>query len=212
MPEPPEHTSDGMRMQETTGPACLRGNQGRYLGLDILGLGLIFVGIGAALALRGKPPADQTPAIGSSHKCVDPQPVGFASPDLQLTDLEGSQVSLADYRGRVVLLNAWASWCPPCRAEMPDPRAFYEIHAGDGLAVVAVNIGEPLQVVAEFLHDQGMTFPAWLDPHEATFRAFQTIPLPFSAVIDRAGRARLAWSGRTCLQNLERRVTPLLYE
>ncbi len=199
-------------MKEATRPTRLRGNRGRCLGLAILGLGLIFVGVGAALALRGNPSADQTPAVGSSHECVDPQPVDFAAPDLQLTDLEGSRVSLADYRGRVVLLNAWASWCPPCRAEMPDLQAFYESHAGEGLDVVAVNIGEPPQVVAEFLHKQGLTFPAWLDPDEATLRAFQTISLPYSAVIDRSGRVRLAWSGRTCLQNLEGRVIPLLYE
>jgi cytochrome c biogenesis protein CcmG/thiol:disulfide interchange protein DsbE len=182
----------------------------RALPYFLLAIGLFSVGLG--LLWQGFPESrsqatDQT--ANAEKACVQPAAVQFSAPELELTDLAGDTVRLEDYRGEVVLLNTWATWCPPCRAEMPDLQEYYRRHQAEGFTILAVNIGEPAGLVQDFQESQGLTFPIWLDPQELSLRALNTISLPYSVVIDRKGEVRLAWSGATCLSTLESAVTPL---
>lgn len=142
-----------------------------------------------------------------------PVDVDFEAPSLSLNDLQGVARTLSDYVGQVVLVNLWATWCPPCEAEMPIYQRFYEERAAEGFTVIAVNDGEPSADVVSFIADHGLTFPVWLDPtYQATDRAFKSGNLPMSYVVDRGGMVRLMWIGATSESNLEKYVVPLIKE
>ena len=182
----------------------------RALPYFLLSLGLFSLGLGLLWRVIFKPVTEVTPPPEQAARaCVQPAAIQFPAPDLELTNLAGDQVRLDEYRGQVVLLNTWATWCPPCRAEMPDLQQFFERHQSEGFTILAVNIGETAEVVSEFQESQSLTFPVWLDPTEVTLRALNTISLPYSVVIDRSGQVQLAWSGATCLATLESEVAPL---
>jgi peroxiredoxin len=132
------------------------------------------------------------------------------APHISLTDLQGASASLDDYAGQVILVNNWATWCPPCKDEMPELEAYYQAHAGDGFVIVAIESGEPADVVEKFVQQHGLTFPVWLDPQGAALEAFQNWNLPSSYVIDRSGIVRLSWTGGVDRAALEKYVTPLL--
>ncbi len=142
-----------------------------------------------------------------------PVQVNFAAPELTLTDTQGVERSLADYRGQVVLVNLWATWCPPCKEEMPAFQAFYNKHADKGLVIIAINDGDPEPDVLQFVKDYGLTFPIWLDPtYIATEQAFKTLNLPSSFVIDRSGTVRLMWVGGISKKMLEKYVPAIITE
>jgi peroxiredoxin len=142
---------------------------------------------------------------------VVPVKVDYSAPDLSLTNLDGKPVSLADYHGQVVLVNLWATWCPPCKEEMPALESYYRKHADQGFAVVAINDGDPTSDVIKFVKDYGLSFPVWLDPtYIATEKAFKTLNLPSSFVIDRDGQVVLSWVGGIDEKTLEKYVSPIL--
>jgi thiol-disulfide isomerase/thioredoxin len=142
-----------------------------------------------------------------------PVSVDFPAPSLTLADPRGVRHSLVDYLGQVVLVNLWATWCPPCAAEMPVFQRFYELHGPEGFAVLAINDGETAVDVEAFVAEHSLTFPVWLDPtYEATDRAFKAANLPTSYVVDRAGTVRLLWIGAISASKLEQYVTPLIKE
>jgi cytochrome c biogenesis protein CcmG, thiol:disulfide interchange protein DsbE len=116
--------------------------------------------------------------------------VGDPAPEYAAVSLAGEPVSLQELRGNVVLMNVWATWCPPCRAEMPELQTLHERHADEGLVLVGVSIdarGERAQV-QQFLRDHGITFPIWLDPDERVTSTFRTIGVPSTFLIDREGQ------------------------
>lgn len=170
-------------------------------------IGLFLIGF-AVLALTSPKP-ESTAAASNS---VVPVEVNYAAPELTLKTLDGETESLADYLGQVVLVNNWATWCPPCKAEMPTLVAYHNEHTADGFSIIAVDAGEPADVVAQFAKDFGMKFPVWLDPDSAALRAFGNGSLPNSYVIDRTGTVRLAWTGEINRAMLEKYVTPLITE
>lgn len=170
-------------------------------------IGLFLIGF-AVLALTSPKP-ESTAAASNS---VVPVEVNYAAPELTLNTLDGETESLADYLGQVVLVNNWATWCPPCKAEMPTLVAYHNEHTADGFSIIAVDAGEPADVVAQFAKDFGMKFPVWLDPDSAALRAFGNGSLPNSYVIDRNGTVRLAWTGEINRAMLEKYVTPLITE
>jgi cytochrome c biogenesis protein CcmG/thiol:disulfide interchange protein DsbE len=180
------------------------------LGLILAGVGVLLAGAALAILLSDNRPADST---GAADYSAIPARVSYAAPALQLTDLDGTKRSLDQYAGQVILVNLWATWCPPCAAEMPGLQHFHERHRDQGFTVIAVDDGDPKQQVVEFVNSRGLTFPIWLDPtYEATDRAFKTANLPSSYVVDRDGIVRLAWFGAISEANLEKYVTPLIKE
>ncbi len=142
-----------------------------------------------------------------------PVSVSYPAPVLALNSLDGAGHSLADFRGEVVLVNLWATWCPPCQAEMPLLQQYFEKHEAEGFTVIAIEDGEPASDVRSFAKQYALTFAVWLDPgHQATDHAFKTSNLPTSYVLDRQGIIRLMWLGAISEANLEKYVTPLIRE
>jgi peroxiredoxin len=133
-----------------------------------------------------------------------------AAPDFTLQTPAGEEVRLSDYRGQVVLLNTWATWCPPCRAEMPDLEAYYQQHQVDGFVVLAVNSQENPDTVAAFLGEHDFTFPVLLDPEGEVMKEYGVLGLPTSFFIDRDGIMRGVWSGQLTPERLKELVNPLL--
>jgi peroxiredoxin len=119
------------------------------------------------------------------------------APDFELASLDGRKVSLKDLRGKVVLLNFWATWCPPCKAEMPDLEALYrEYGAARDFVVVGANLEEDAGAVEAFVRERGLSFPVLLDSEGATAGSFGVRGLPATFIIDREGRIRDAWNGQ----------------
>lgn len=110
------------------------------------------------------------------------------APDTVFTDPEGAEMSLADSDGRIRLVNFWATWCAPCRAEMPYLEAVYAKHADEGLVVLGVNVQEPTAVVAPYLDELGLTFPVLLDLDGDVSRLYRVGSYPTSVLVDREGR------------------------
>jgi len=162
----------------------------------------------AILALT--PPRAQGNA--ASQNSIVPMAVSYTEPELSLQNIKGETESLANYRNKVILVNNWATWCPPCKAEMPTLVAYHNKHSVDGFSVIAVEAGEPLDVVTPFVKSFEMDFPVWLDPDGKALNAFRNGTLPNSYVIDRIGTVRYAWTGEISMAMLEKYVTPLITE
>ena len=163
--------------------------------------------IGFAFVLMASP---RSRSNGSSSSSVAPVSVDFVAPELSLENINGQTESLADYRDHVVLVNNWATWCPPCKAEMPTLAAYYNEHHSEGFTIIAIEAGDPLDAVAPFVQSYKLKFPVWLDPNGLSLRTFGNGTLPNSYVIDRSGTVRYAWTGEINKTMLEKYVTPLL--
>ena len=131
-----------------------------------------------------------TPIAGAS---APPSPqIGFAAPDFTLDTLDGETITLSELRGKPVLINLWASWCPPCRAEMPALDAVYRKYRDAGFVVLAVNTtyqDSEADAVA-FAQNLGLTFPILFDRDGATSRRYQLQALPTSYFVGRDGTIR----------------------
>ncbi len=149
----------------------------RGLMIALLVLGVAWIAVSRvpdeeALAQVERPPAPQA---------------GFAAPDFSLETRDGETISLADLRGQAVLLNFWATWCPPCRAEMPAIQGVYQKYQDQGLAVLAVDVGEGDAQVTAFVDEQGLTFPILMDRDAAVSNRYQVRAMPSTFFIDRSG-------------------------
>ncbi len=181
------------------------------IALGVAGIGLILIGI-AVLLLFSSNQGNNDPTTPTDFSAV-PAKVEFDAPALTLSDIHGVQHSLADYRGQVVLVNLWATWCPPCKAEMPILQDYFTKHQNEGFTIVAIEDGDPTADVIAFVNEYGLTFSIWLDPtYQATDHAFKTQNLPSSYLIDRTGKVRLAWVGAINKGNLEKYITPIIKE
>lgn len=112
---------------------------------------------------------------------------GEQAPDFQLQDLNGQAISLSDLRGKPVLINFWATWCPPCRGEMPYLQEIYEEWAGSGLVVLAVNLGESPAEVEDFRQSQNLTFTVLLDARQTVGQTYNITAIPTTFFIDKNG-------------------------
>lgn len=110
-----------------------------------------------------------------------------AAPDFTTEDAAGNRVSSRSFRGRVVLLNFWATWCPPCRLEMPSMERLYGEFRGQGLEIVAVNFMESRELVQAFAREQNLTYPMLLDRQSDIAERYGVMRLPETVVIGRSG-------------------------
>jgi len=174
----------------------------------ILSLALLLLGLGWTVLSR--------PAAASTTAGRIPAPqVGFLAPAFKLTDLDGQTVNLSDYQGQVVLLNFWASWCPPCRSEMPAIQQVYESYRDQGLAVLAVNASyqDTSAAMQTFLGSFEHSFPILLDENGAVNRLFAVNSLPTTFFIGRDGTIHdLVVGGPLTAAGLSARVEVLLQE
>jgi peroxiredoxin len=111
--------------------------------------------------------------------------VGAKAPDFELKTLTGENVKLSDLKGKKVMLNFWATWCPPCKAEMPAMEEFHK-EAGDEVVILAVNIDPHLDVQA-FIDENGITFPIPLDAEDKVNETYQVLSIPTTYFIDTKG-------------------------
>jgi peroxiredoxin len=117
-----------------------------------------------------------------------PPVIGMIAPDFSLSDLRGETQSLSRYRGKIVLVNFWATWCKPCTTEMPAMQAAYNRLRGDGLVVLAINELEDTRKVVEHIREHGHTFSVLLDQDNRVANQYGVFGLPVSVFIDEAGR------------------------
>jgi peroxiredoxin len=176
----------------------------------LLGAGLVLLGLVAIRlipALFAQIESGQAAGVGLLGA---PAQVNYPAPILELTDLQGNPVSLSQYKGKVVLVNNWATWCPPCEAEMPELQSYYQDNLNKNFTIIAIEAGDPLAEVVAFVNRYGLTFPVWQDPQLKAVAAFRNSGLPSSYVIDQYGKIRLVWTGPVRYDMLEKYVTPLL--
>lgn len=107
--------------------------------------------------------------------------------DFKLMDLNGKNVSLSDFKGKKVLLNFWATWCPPCRAEMPDIEKLYQENKDSDLVILGVNLGEDTQTVKSFIDKNKYNFNILLDSDQAVAIKYNIVSIPTSFFIDKEG-------------------------
>jgi peroxiredoxin len=120
---------------------------------------------------------------------------GGAAPALELEDLEGRVQRLSDYRGRVVLVNFWATWCEPCREEMPSMERLRSALKGRPFEILAVNVGEGARVARGFADRMALGFPVLLDRDTRTTKSWGARILPASFVIGPDGAIRYSYLG-----------------
>jgi len=122
---------------------------------------------------------------------------GFRAPGIQLTGFDGQTYRLGDLKGKVVLANFWASWCGPCRLELPTVERVYARYAGQGFVVLAINstYQDTLKDASAFVQSNRLTFPILMDTSGETSRRFQVRSLPTSFLIDRSGIVREVFIG-----------------
>ncbi len=123
--------------------------------------------------------------------------VGLPAPTYHATSLAGDSVALADYRGRVVLLNVWATWCHPCRDEIPELRALHAKYQPRGLELVGVSVDADGNddAIRAFMREFEMTYPVWRDPGETVSSRFLMVGVPATFLIDRQGVLRWRKTG-----------------
>jgi peroxiredoxin len=136
-----------------------------------------------------------TITLTSSDSAQFGMKIGALAPDFLLEDVAGEEYQLSDYRGKVVLLNFWATWCGPCLVEMPLLQSEYQAYKGDGLLVMAINNGESHDIVTAFGDENDLTFPLLLDPGSVVQRLYEIHGYPSSVFIDKEGHIRLVHIG-----------------
>ncbi len=135
---------------------------------------------------------------------------GSAAPVYDLRDDRGNVVSLDRYRGKIVVLNLWASWCPPCRAEMPDLQRLAGAYAARGVVVIGVNQGESATRARTYAQALGIGFPIWIDEGQRYGRVFAALGLPTTVIVSRTGTIVRGFDGALSLDQMRAALAPLL--
>lgn len=178
------------------------------VGLFILGIALAVLLFGSRLFNNSSDAEDavdlpQVPALSGVNREDIPLPqsgaplnVGDKAHEFSLVDLEGNQVALSDFAGQPVIVNFWATWCPPCRLEMPSFQRVFETHAADDLVILAVNEAERAETVEAFFYDEmGFSYTPLLDEEAAVGEAYGAIGLPSTFFINGSGEVTAVHRG-----------------
>jgi peroxiredoxin len=136
--------------------------------------------------------------------------VGEAAPVFDLQDDRGASVSLERYRGQIVVMNLWASWCPPCRAEMPDLQRLADAYASRGIAIVGVNQGESPERARAFADSLRIRFPIWIDGSQRYGRTYAALGLPTTVILDANGVVVRGFDGPLTFAQMQAAVAPLV--
>lgn len=169
--------------------------------IGVLMMMTALVGLLNQFRQTSSPGAAQAPSTG-------PLRVGIPMPAFTLSDLDGKQVKLSDYAGRVVMINAWATWCPPCEAEMPSLNTFYQQHRDSGFVILAINAGETREQAATFVSKYGLAFPILLDPNLALMDQFAIQDYPTSILVGKDGKIKVKHIGYLSPEAIEREILP----
>lgn len=167
---------------------------------------LVVALLGTAWIGLSRVPADD---INPNGRPPAPQ-IGHPAPDFTLTTPDGETVSLGDLRGQAVLVNFWATWCGPCRVEMPDIQSVYDRYGDEGLVVLAVNDAEPEALINSYVDELDLTFTILMDPTRDVQRVYQVRAFPTSYFIDRDGIIQDAIFGSMTRPVIEDRVEQIV--
>ncbi len=136
--------------------------------------------------------------------------VGAPAASYRVKRLDGTPDTLERYRGKVVLVNLWATWCGPCRSETPALERLYEEERARGLVVLGVDQGESANAAGAFAREFHLTYPILLDEQQRYGRAYAAVGLPTTIVIDRTGKIAVGHDGEWTLADFRKAVAPLL--
>lgn len=205
----PETPPEGPSSEQPTSPFPRRG-------WFIVGLVAVAIALGAVMLLQQSAAGSYSGSLPSGGVLLPganrgPGPkVGEPAPELMLQSLDGRPASLNDYRGQVVMINFWATWCPPCRAEMPDMEQVYQEKKQQGFAVLAVNIQEARDPITEFVNRFGLSFPVLMDTKGEVTQQYGIYSLPTSYFIDQQGRIAELNVGALSKSAISKKVEALL--
>jgi peroxiredoxin len=174
---------------------------------------LLGLALGAVIFFGLPSSATEPPGLasGAGAQVLGEAPVtGGAAPDFTLTDIAGAPVSLADAAGSPVLINFWATWCGPCRIEMPAIQARYEMHKDAGLRVFAVDFDEGQAEVEDFAKAFGLTFDVLLDPGGEVNNMYRVLGYPSSYFVDAEGIIRVVHVGMMTESQLDDNLAQIL--
>jgi thiol-disulfide isomerase/thioredoxin len=135
---------------------------------------------------------------------IQAQFVGKPAPPLHLKGIDGKPISLAAYRGKIVLLDFWATWCPPCRADAPALEKLHQQYGAKDLAIVGISVSEERAIVEKFLREYPRAYPVALTTENELSRPYQAGPLPLYILIDRDGKFTAAVEGDQGMAQLHR--------
>ena len=162
-----------------------------------------------ALVFQG---CDSAPAPEAGNPAAGRPAVGKPAPDFTLKDLDGNTVSLSDFRGKVVFLNFWATWCPPCRAEMPDIEALHRQYRDQGVVVLGVDLREGEGTVRTYVEGGGYTWTFLLDKTGQVGTQYRVSAIPTSYFIDSEGIIRAVAIGGMTRQTMEAKLALAMRE
>ncbi|MFD1031219.1 peroxiredoxin family protein [Metaplanococcus flavidus] len=169
----------------------------KILGLSLVGILIILLAVGIVQRNAAEKQATDRLNEGSAVEFL-PTDEGLAkgetAPDFELTTLDGQTARLSDYKGKKVILNFWATWCPPCRAEMPDMQEYYEEQAEkENVEILAVNLtteDRGMDKINAFTEEFSLTFPIPMDTEGEIGELYQAAAIPTSYMIDTEGRVQ----------------------
>jgi thiol-disulfide isomerase/thioredoxin len=174
--------------------------------LGMLALALVTLVVIQSCA-TSNPDSDRGAGKGAQAIQLEPAPkVGHLAPDFVLKDLDGNTIRLSDLRGKMVFINFWATWCPPCRAEMPEIEAVHQEYKDKGVVVLGVDISEPESTVRQYVQQGGFSWPIVLDSTGKVARDYQIAAIPTSFFLDREGVIRAVNVGAMTSRAMEEKL------
>ena len=188
----------------------IRSKGARALFMGLLGLVLVFtagcLGGSRNFAPIGSAQAASAPSSGGSS--TGPK-IGSPAPDFTLKDLDGQMVTLSSMRGKIVLINFWATWCPPCKQEMPDLEKAYQKYREQGIVFLGVDQGESADTVRQFVRKNGYNWMFLLDSYLDVSKSYRASAIPMTFFVDSQGIIRDTQVGPLTLSSLETKLAKI---
>jgi peroxiredoxin len=131
--------------------------------------------------------AARSPQADNKKAPAKPPMEGLSAPDFTLPTLDGKEMKLSDYRGKIVFLNIWATWCAPCKEEMPSMQKLYELMRGKDFVMLTISIDEKKETVEAFMKDNNLTLPVALDQQQKVSPLYRITGVPETFLIDKNG-------------------------
>ena len=195
------------KKQHYTSKYQKKSNKNRQIAIGVIIAGLVLAAVAGFLLFSNNSGSGGTADTGNipdrlavatlaGIKNSGTQPSqGKPAPNFGFRYPDGTTYALADFKGQPVIVNFWATWCPPCRREMPGLVKAYETYKDDGLMIIEMDVAEPPEAVAQFVKEYNMTMPVVLDQRQEVTRLYRTDSFPTSFFIDKDGVIQARWVG-----------------